>query len=71
MPFSESATLDLHSVAFKGMHLSKADNRQVVFAGLWTLLQPLWGPGEVLHPELVDQISLCAFFSLFKSHPII
>lgn len=64
MPFSESATPDLNSVAFKGMHLSKADNRQVVFAGLWTPLQPLWRPGEVFHPELVDQIFPCAFFFL-------
>lgn len=45
MPFSESATLDLNSFTFKGMHLSKADNGQVVFAGLWTPLQALWRPG--------------------------
>lgn len=31
MPFSESAMLDLNSFAFKGMHLSKLENREVVF----------------------------------------
>lgn len=73
MPFSERATLDLNSVAFKGMHLSKPDNRQVVFAGLWTPQQPLWGHGEVFHPEMVDQIFLCAFFltlNLSQSHDL-
>lgn len=34
MPFSESATLDLNSVTFTGVHLSELDNRQVVLAGL-------------------------------------
>lgn len=50
MPFSESAILDLNPVAFKGAPLSKLDNRQVVFAGLWTPQQRLWRPGDLFHP---------------------
>lgn len=62
MPFSESAILDLNSFTFKGMHLTKLGNRQVVFAGLWTPQQPLWGPGEF--PSLAGLLALlCAFFS--------
>lgn len=66
MPFSESAIPDLNPVAFKGVPLSKLDNRQVVFAGLWTPQQRLWRPGDLFHSWL----SLCPF-SLFKSLPIV
>lgn len=69
MPFSESATLDLNSVAFKGMRLLKPENRQVAFVGVWAPQQPLWRPGELSLAGLPD-LSVC-LLSLFKSVPVV
>ena len=64
MPFSESAMLDLNSVAFKGMHLSKLENREVVFC--WFIDPP---PPTHTHTAVPLEIfaGLLAFGAFFLS----